>query len=205
MRCCWGVSDMLPESVIAKLPRGTTYGYPDTTLADVLIVPEIDTLRRIWPTVKDQDVAVIVFDAEVRLQFWQIPPLDMSVPLTKQLRSTNTIKYRARNHIKQLLNKTAKSFVSNFVTLVYKNRDPEKQAQLRNEVFGAVWKGERVKYASKVNKKATELLTLLNSEDAINLEQALQEIRANKPVNAVAKAHGIASFDLNYVIKFMSK
>ena len=148
---------------------------------------------------------MIVFDAEVRLQFWQIPPLDMSVPLTKQLRSTNTIKYRARNHIKQLLNKTAKSFVSNFVTLVYKNRDPEKQAQLRKEVFGALWKGERVKYASKVNKKATELLTLLNSEDAINLEQALQEIRANKPVNAVAKAHGIASFDLNYVIKFMSK
>lgn len=205
MRCCFGISTALPETVIQRLPRGTTYGYPDTVAADVLIVPGIDTLRRVWSQVKDQDVAVLVFDADVRLQSWRIPMLDLTAPLGKQLKSANTIKYQARNPIKKLLSKTAKSFVSNFVTLTYKNRDVEKQAALRKEVFGALWRGERLKLVGAINKKAVELLALLNSEDAATLETALQEVKGGKKVALVAKAYKLSTFDLNYVVKFMEK
>jgi hypothetical protein len=195
----------LPETVIQRLPRGTTYGYPDTVAADVLIVPGIDTLRRVWSQVKDQDVAVLVFDADVRLQSWRIPMLDLTAPLGKQLKSANTIKYQVRNPIKKLLSKTAKSFVSNFVTLTYKNRDLEKQAALRKEVFGALWRGERLKLVGAINKKTVELLALLNSEDAATLETALQEVKSGKKVALVAKAHKLSTFDLNYVVKFQQK
>lgn len=205
MRCCWGISNALPDTVIPRLPRGTTYGYPDTVIADVLIVPGIDNLRRIWAQVKDKDVAVLVFDAEIKLAGWRIPQLDLSQPLSKQLRSQNKIRIKVRNPIQKLLNKTAKSFVSNFVTLVYKNRDPEKQAKLRKEVFSALWRGDRLKLIASINKKAVELITLLQGEDATALEAALQEIRAGKKVPQVAKEFKLSTFDINYIIKFMDK
>lgn len=205
MRCCLGVSTELPETVIQKFPRGTTYGYPDTVAADVLIVPGIDTLRRVWAQIKGQDVAVIVFDADIRLEAWRIPMLDLTQPIGKQLKTANKIKYQVRNPIAKLLKRTAKSFVSNFVTLAYKTRDVEKQAQLRKEVFGALWRGERSLFTSAINKKAADLIGLLNSEDAVNLEAALQEVKAGKKVAVVAKAYKLSTFDLNYVIKFQAK
>lgn len=206
MRCCWGVHDALPQTVIDLMPRQLSHAFlseqPITT--DVVMAPEIDSLRRHWATIRHTNVAVIVFDAKVRLDAWRIPTLDMD-KLLEQLRSQNSIKFKARNHIQALLNKTAKSFVSNFVTLSYKTRDPEKQAVLRSDVFGALWNGRREAYAKSVNKKSVELIALLVGEDAVVLEKALQEVRAGKSPGQVAKAHQIAVFDLNYVIKFMSK
>lgn len=204
MRCCFGVSTALPETIVQNLPRDMSFGYPDTTNVDVLIVPGVDTLRRIWSQVKTLDVAVIVFDADVRLQSWSINKLDLNAPLGKQLKTPNKIKYQLHDPIKKLLNKTAKSFVSNFVTLVYKNRDVEKQAALRKEVFGALWRGERLKLIASINKKAVELLGLLNSEDAANLEAALQAVKAGKKIAVVAKAYKLSTFDLNYIVKFQS-
>ena len=205
MRCCWGVYDALPQTVIELMPNQLTHAFltEGEISTDVVLAPEIDSLRRHWTTIKDTDVAVIVFDAKVRLDTWRIKALDFDNMLD-QLRAKNSIKYKARNHIQDLLNKTAKSFVSNFVTLSYKTRDPEKQAVLRSDVFGALWHGRREAYVKSVNKKSADLIALLVGEDAIVLEKALQEVRAGKPVGQVAKAHQLAVFDLNYVVKFMS-
>lgn len=206
MRCCWGVSNALPQTVIEQMPRQLTHAFlTDAPVAtDVVFVPEIDLLRRQWQNVREADVAVVVFDAQVRLDAWRIQPLNLN-SLLSQLRSTNTIKLRARNHIQSLLNKTAKSFVSNFVTLSYKTRDPEKQLVLRKDVFSALWHGHREDYAKSVNKKSADLIALLVSDDAKLLEAALKDVRAGTTPAQAAKTHGLAAFDLNYVIKFMSK
>jgi hypothetical protein len=206
MKCCYGVSTALPEDIIPLLPRGMVHSVPGgTSNTDALLVSGIDSLRKNWSSIKDTGIVVIVFDARVRLDSWAIPELDLTVSLTRQLSTDNTITYKARNPIKSLLRRTAKSFVSNFVTLAYKTRDPERQAQLRKEVFTSIWTGKRAAYSTTVNKKSADLLNLLNGADAIALELACQQIRTGIPVRQAAIQNSIAPFDLNYLMKFMGK
>lgn len=205
MRCCWGVDSLLPADLVAKLPRGVTYGYPETVAADVLFVPGIEALRGVWSSIKTQNVAVIVFDTRIRLKHWNVQSLDLTVPLGPQLRSENTISYVARNPINKLLRKTAASFVSNFLTYSYKLRDPLKKQTLQHEVFSALWQGRRTALADSTNKKSTDLIGLLRTTDAANLEAALREIQAGRKIPQVAKAYKVAKFDLTYVLKFLGK
>jgi hypothetical protein len=205
MRCCWGVDNLLPTDLIERLPRGMTYSYPGTVAADVLFVPGIEALRNVWGTIKNQDVAVIVFDTRVRLRHWSVQRLDTAKPLGPQLRSTNTVKYVAKNPIKRFLRKVTASFVSNFLTYSYKLRDPEKKAALQQQIFSALWQGKRQALADSTNKKSAELIALLSSPDAQNLERALAEIRSGRKIPAVAKAYSVAQFDINYVLKFLGK
>jgi hypothetical protein len=205
MRCCWGVNGILPEELITRLPRGMTYSYPGTVAADVLFVPGIESLRNVWGTIKTQDIAVIVFDTQVRLRHWSVQRLDLSKPLGPQLRSTNKVKYVARNPIQKMLRKTAASFISNFLTHSYKLRDPEKKADLQKRVFNAMWQGRLQALADSTNKKSAELIALLNSPDAKNLQSALAEIQAGRKVAQVAKSYKVSAFDLSYVLKFLGK
>lgn len=206
MKCCYGVSTALPEDVIPLLPRHLVWSHPGGAVnVDALLVSGIDQLRRHWSLVKDTALIVIVFDARVRLDSWRIPELDLSRSLLRQLSCDNVISHRVRNPIQKLLQATAKSFVSNFITLSYKTRDIEKQTLLRREVFGCIWHGTREAYAATINKKSTDILGLLRSQDAQALELACLQIRTGMPVTTAAKQNAIAPFDINYLMKFMSK
>lgn len=206
MKCCYGVSTALPEDVIPLLPRHMVWSQPGGIAhVDALLVSGIDQLRKNWNSIKDTSVIVIVFDARVRLDSWRIPELDLSRSLLRQLSRDNTISHRVRNPIRKLLQATAKSFVSNFITLSYKTRDIEKQTLLRREVFGCIWHGTRAEYAATINKKSTDILGLLQGEDAQALELACLQIRTGVPVATAAKQNAIAPFDINYLMKFMSK
>lgn len=206
MKCCYGVSTALPEDVIPLLPRHLVWSHPGGAVnVDALLVSGIDQLRRHWSLVKGTALIVIVFDARVRLDSWRIPELDLSRSLLRQLSCDNVISHRVRNPIQKLLQATAKSFVSNFITLSYKTRDIEKQTLLRREVFGCIWHGTREAYAATINKKSTDILGLLRSQDAQALELACLQIRTGMSVTTAAKQNAIAPFDINYLMKFMSK
>jgi hypothetical protein len=81
-----------------------------------------------------------------------------------------------------------------------------KQAEMRTDVLSALWNQTRKQFVSKQPKRNVEIVALLQSSEADTLEAALQELKHKRlSVEASAKKHGVAVYDLNYVLKFLGR
>lgn len=200
----WYTDELLPDQLIQLLPKRTVYGF--TVGCDVLLVKGMAALRTNWPAISaDSDAMVVVFDTHLHTKKWSIPKLNISMPLLPQLRQKNCVK-RARfstTPITKLLAKTAKSFVSNFLTLSYKYDDP---IAVRISVFNALATNNVPRLLKSIPSAGySDLIALVKSEDATALTEALSLIKNKITTAQASKTTGVSTFDILYVSKFVAR
>lgn len=195
MNSCWGVNSALPSSVAKKLPRRRTWAFAPDFDKQVLFIVGAEQLRWLQPHLEDYPGSVIVFDCKPNLDQWGIPLLDLTASLAVQLSTPTKIRFKNVDHPKKLLEKTARSFVSNFLTLSLKIRDPERRNKLKSSVFESMWSGKQ----RRIKTADPELASLLDSKEAANLIAALNQVKRGTSIPEAAKLNGVSEFDLSYV------
>jgi hypothetical protein len=210
MKSCWGISNALPETFIQQLPRNTAYSFAGHNVySDVVIALTVEQLAAHYHKLKKLEVVVFVFDVYPHLRSWRIPV----VPCTKEEISrvrklANNVSYHRTDPIQKLLDESTGSFVSSFMTMVYKVKDTPRQIEIKDTVFMALYDNRIDGLSNQLTKAASDLRTLITSDDARRLAAALTEYReanGKKSVSQVATKHSVSKFDINYLLKYITR
>ena len=200
----WYTDELLPDDFIKLLPRKTVYGF--NVGSDVLLVAGMHNLRRQWSDIKlDPAAMVVVFDTASHTKKWGLPKLDTSKPVMTQLKTCTLVKLTVSRTtpITKLLAKTAKSFVSNFLTLSYKYPEPE---AVRVSVLTAIASDNVPRLVQAIPTTGhADLIALVKSDDATNLTTAIALFGKGRSVVEAAKQTGVSTFDILYVTKFVAR
>lgn len=199
----WYTDELLPDDLIKLLPKKTVYGF--NVGCDVLLVTSMNALRKMWGKLSlDTEAMVVVFDTSIHTKRWSIPKLDLTKPVMMQLKQPTRLQRlkTTTTPIDALLSKTAKSFVSNFLTLSYKYDDP---IAVRVSVFNAVATDNVERLLKSVPKSGyADLIALVTSNDAKALTAGLNVMK-HQGVAQASKTTGVSTFDLLYVSKFITR
>lgn len=142
----------------------------------------------------NKKTTVIVIDSPGFLDsIWKFVPLS-KINIKEQIQEPNTPTRIEKRKCLRVLQSTASSFLSNFLTLSYKFKDPNEQAVVRKQVFDGLLTNT---IPTDIDKDVAKLIA---SADYAPLALAIKEVKEGMSAVDAAAKHKVSAFDINYVL-----